>query len=423
MSFEYSKDFAEQLDRDDELASFRKQFLIPMHEGHEVVYFTGNSLGLQPKTAKAALDQELNDWAKFGVEGHFEAKNPWYSYHEMFAEPLSKIVGAKSSEVVAMNGLTANLHFLMVSFFRPEGKKKKILCEAKAFPSDLYALKSQLRFHGLDPEKDLLALEPREAEHHLREEDILDQIEEHSDEIALVMLGGVNFYSGHVLPMKETASKCREKGITVGFDLAHGAGNIKLALHDWGVDFAAWCSYKYLNSGPGSISGVFIHERHHGKSDIPRFEGWWGHDKEERFKMESEFKPINTAEAWQLSNAPVLAMAVHKASLDIFIEAGMDRLVAKSKQLTAYLEYVIAQVSSNSTETSFEVITPESRGCQLSILCHGAGRSLFDELTKNGVVADWREPNVIRIAPVPLYNSFTDCYNFARILEESLSSL
>ncbi len=423
MSFEYSKDFAEQLDREDELASFREQFLIPKHNEGDVIYFTGNSLGLQPKTAKAALDQELNDWARFGVEGHFEAKNPWYSYHEMFAEPLAKIVGAKRSEVVAMNGLTANLHFLMVSFFRPEGKKKKILCEAKAFPSDLYALKSQLRFHGLDPDNDLVALEPREGEHHLRLEDILEQIEAHSEEIALVMLGGVNFYSGHVLPMKEIAAACRQKRILVGFDLAHGAGNIKLALHDWGVDFAAWCSYKYLNSGPGSISGVYIHERHHGKSDIPRFEGWWGHDKEERFKMESEFKPINTAEAWQLSNAPVLAMAVHKASLDIFMAAGMDRLIAKSKQLTAYLEYVIAQVSSNSEGTSFEVITPENRGCQLSILCHGAGKSLFDQITQNGVIADWREPNVIRIAPVPLYNSFTDCYNFARILEESLSSL
>lgn len=421
MKFEYTAQCAASLDQADALKDYRKEFLFPQHKKEAVLYFTGNSLGLQPAVAKLALEQELDDWARYGVEGHFQAKNPWYSYHEMFAEPLAKIVGAKPSEVVAMNGLTTNLHLLMVSFYRPEGKRCKILCEAKAFPSDLYALKSQIRYHGLNPDECLIALEPRENEHHLREEDILENIETNKSELALVMFGGVNFYTGQVLPMENISAKCREHGIVVGFDLAHGAGNIALNLHEWEVDFAAWCSYKYLNSGPGSVSGVFIHEKHHKTTDIPRFEGWWGHDKSERFKMESDFKAIQSAEAWQLSNAPVLAMAVHKVSLDIFSKAGMSALVAKSKQLTAYLEFVIQEVAKTS-EARFEIITPKERGCQLSILCHGTGKGLFDKLTSQGVIADWREPNVIRLAPVPLYNSFEDCFKFGVVIEKSLKN-
>lgn len=421
MEFKFDELYAKELDSKDPLAKFRDEFLFPQFNDEKVVYFTGNSLGLQPKAAKAALNQELDDWAKYGVEGHFEAKQPWFAYHEMFAEPLANLVGAKPNEVVAMNGLTTNLHLLMVSFYQPKGSKTKILCEAKAFPSDLYALKSQIRFHGLDPEEHLIGLVPREGESHLRTEDILAKVEEHANELALVMLGGVNYYSGQVLAMQEIAALCQNRGITVGYDLAHGIGNVNLELHDWGVDFASWCSYKYLNSGPGSVSGVYIHERHHHKDDIPRFEGWWGHDKTERFKMESDFKPIRSAEAWQLSNAPVLAMAVHKASLDLFMEAGFDNLIEKSKKMTAYLNFVIDEVSSQSTTTSFEIITPKERGCQLSILCHGAGRELFDKLSSNGVVADWREPNVIRIAPVPMYNSYEDCYRFGKILADSLT--
>jgi kynureninase len=424
MDFQNNRGFASELDQQDELREFRTHFLFPQHEGSEVVYFTGNSLGLQPKSAAQALGQELKDWHHFGVEGHFEAKHPWYSYHEMFAAPLAKLVGAKESEVVAMNGLTTNLHLLMVSFYRPEGKQVKILCEAKAFPSDLYALKSQLRFHGIDPEHGLIALEPREGEHILRTEDVLKAMEEHADELALVMIGGVNFYTGQVMKMQELCNKAHSVGALCGFDLAHAAGNVPLQLHDWGVDFAAWCSYKYLNSGPGSVSGVFVHESHHGK-DLPRFEGWWGHDKKGRFKMEPDFVAMHSAEAWQLSNAPVFAMAVHKVSLDIFMEAGLDRLREKSVLLNQYLRFIIEDISARFENVDFEIITPKAEdehGSQLSILVHGEGRPMFDFLTAKGVVADWREPNVIRIAPVPLYNSFEDCFSFGEILTEFLES-
>lgn len=423
MSFEFSADWAKVADERDSLNSFRSSFLFPQHEGEDVVYFTGNSLGLQPVTAKAALEQELNDWAKFGVDGHFGAKHPWFSYHEMFAEPLSKIVGAKPEEVVAMNGLTTNLHLMMVSFYQPEGNRYKILCEGKAFPSDQYALQSQVKFHGYAPEDAIIELNPREGEHTLRTEDILQTIAQHKDEIALVMIGGVNYYTGQVMDMKTITKAGHDAGAFVGWDLAHGAGNIELHLHDWEVDFAAWCSYKYMNSGPGSISGVFVHEKHCKNKELNRFAGWWGHDKEQRFLMEKTFDPMQTAEAWQLSNAPVLAMAVHKASLDIFMEAGFENLRKKSVELTNYLEFVIDEISEQSENVNFEIITPRAvnqRGCQLSILCHGQGRALFDALTAKGVIADWREPNVIRIAPVPLYNSFTDVYRFGEILKNSI---
>ncbi|UTW63627.1 kynureninase [bacterium SCSIO 12741] len=423
MDFEYSLDFARKMDDQDVLAPWRKEFLFPQHEGNDVVYFTGNSLGLQPRQAEAALKQELKDWATYGVEGHFDAKNPWFSYHEMFAEPLSKIVGAKPKEVVAMNGLTTNLHLMMVSFYRPTAERYKIVCEAKAFPSDQYALESQVRHHGLNPDEALIEIAPREGEHLIREEDILQAIEEAGDSLALVMIGGVNYYTGQVFDMEKITAAGHKAGAYVGWDLAHGAGNIPLKLHDWNVDFACWCSYKYMNSGPGSISGVFVHEQHCDNPDLPRFAGWWGYEKETRFLMEKGFKPMLSAEAWQLSNAPVLAMAVHKVSLDIFEQAGMDNLREKSLRLTGYLEYVINQINEKHEKADFEIITPKDtnqRGCQLSILAHGYGKTMFDRLTERGVVADWREPHVIRIAPVPLYNSFEDIYRFGQILEEAI---
>jgi len=422
-TFEFSIDFAKKQDELDKLSSFRNQFHFPQHNGENTVYFTGNSLGLAPKTAMAALEQEVNDWAKYGVEGHFEAKNPWVSYHEMFAEPLSKLVGAKPMEVAAMNGLTSNLHLLMVSFYQPTKKRYKIICEGKAFPSDQYALQSQVKHHGLVPEDTIIQLFPRENEHNLRTEDVLKAIEENSDTLALIMIGGVNYYTGQYFDISTITKAGHKVGATVGWDLAHAAGNLPLQLHDWDVDFATWCSYKYMNSGPGSISGIFVHEKHCTNTKLNRFAGWWGHDKERRFLMEPEFKPMATAEAWQLSNAPVLAMAVHKASLDIFMDAGIENLRAKSIKLTAYLEFVINQVSESSTHTSFEIITPqnpEERGAQLSILIHGKGKELFDFLTKEGVIADWREPNVIRIAPVPMYNNFEDCYRFGEILKRGI---
>lgn len=418
-TFEFSLEYAQQQDKNDDLASFREQFHFPQHNGRETVYFTGNSLGLAPKTAMAALEQEVNDWAKYGVEGHFEAKNPWVSYHEMFAEPLAKLMGAKPMEVAAMNGLTSNLHFLMVSFYTPTKDRYKIICEGKAFPSDQYALQTQVKHHGLEPKDTIIQLYPREGEHTLRTEDVLTAIKNAGSELALVMIGGVNYYTGQYFDMPTITKAGHDAGAIVGWDLAHAAGNVPVQLHDWDVDFAAWCSYKYMNSGPGSVSGIFVHEKHCKNPELNRFAGWWGHNKERRFLMEPEFDPIPTAESWQLSNAPVLAMAVHKASLDIFMDAGIDRLREKSVKLTAYLEFVVNAVSNASSNTSFEIITPSNpkeRGAQLSILAHGKGKELFDFLTKEGVIADWREPNVIRVAPVPMYNNFEDCYRFAEIL-------
>lgn len=423
MTYKNDKSFALEKDAQDPLKAFRAKFHIPQHQGTDKVYFTGNSLGLQPQKAKEALQQELDDWANFGVDGHFEAKNPWFSYHEMFKPKLAKVVGAKPEEVTAMGGLTGNLHFLMVSFFRPEGKRTKILCEGKAFPSDQYALESQLKFHGLNPEEHLIELFPREGEPHLREEDILAQIEEAGDSLALIMIGGVNYYTGQVMPMKAITEAGHKVGAIVGFDCAHAAGNVGLELHDWGVDFAAWCSYKYLNSGPGSTAGIFVHERHANSPELPRFAGWWGTPPDDRFLMKKGFQPDYGADGWQLSNAPVLAMAVQNISLDIYNEAGRDRLIHKQKDLTAYLEFVLNDISARAESINFEIITPKERGSQLSILTHGSGKALFNKISEKGVVADWREPNVIRIAPVPLYNSFTDVYRFGQIIEESLQKI
>lgn len=405
--------FAQQLDEQDELKHFRESFYIPMIYGKESVYFTGNSLGLQPKSAQDYVLNELEDWASLGVEGHFHARNPWMPYHEIFPNQLSKIVGCLPNEVVVMNQLTVNLHLLLVSFYQPTTSKYKILCEAKAFPSDQYALESQVKFHGFEYEDAVIEVAPRQGEHNIRLEDILQAIEDNKDSLALVMFGGVNYYTGQLFDMKAITETAHKYDIFCGFDLAHAVGNVELNLHQWNVDFACWCSYKYLNSGPGGVSGIYIHEKHASNTSMKRFAGWWGYDKESRFKMDKGFKAIPTAEGWQLSNAPILSMAAHKASLDIFEEAGQERLHKKRKMLNQYLWFILTE--SNKNKELFEIITPkneEERGCQVSLLTKENGKQLFDALTKKGVIADWREPNVIRIAPVPLYSSFEDVWKF-----------
>ena len=424
MSFENTLEFARSLDLSDPLSSFRDRFYLPTFHKDTVRYFTGNSLGLQPKTAEKYIKEELEDWAKYGVEGHFMAKRPWFSYHENLTQMAANVVGALPIEVVITHSLTTNLHLLMVSFYRPTGKRTKILCEAKAFPSDQYALESQVRFHGLDPDEHLIEVGPREGEQLINEDDILAKINELGDELALVMIGGVNYYTGQLFDMEKITKAGHSVGAVVGYDLAHAAGNINLKLHDWGVDFAAWCGYKYLNSSPGGVSGLFVHERHANSPQLPRFAGWWGHDKSTRFLMEPGFKPMPGAEGWQLSNAPVLGMAAHLASLEIFAEAGMERIGAKRDLMTAYLEFVIDDISErNADRCTFELITPRDkskRGAQLSIMAKGQGKALFDALSDLGVVADWREPNVIRVAPAPLYNSFEDCFWFGQLLEKAI---
>lgn len=423
MSSEYSfsEKFALEADAQDPLSHFRKKFLFPKSRvlgRQDVIYFCGNSLGLQPASAQKYIQQELDDWAKHGVEAHFSSTKPWVDYHELFPQPLAKLTGALPEEVVAMNQLTSNIHFLFVSFYRPAKERCKILCEAGAFPSDSYAINSQVKFHGLNPDDTIIELSPRAGEHAIRHEDVLSAIEKNKNELALIFIGGVNYYSGQVFDMKSITEAGHKAGATVGFDLAHAIGNIKLSLHEWNVDFAVWCSYKYLNSGPGSVGGAFIHQRHANDISLQRFAGWWGHDKNNRFKMEKDFRAMPTAEGWQLSNAPVLSMAAHKAALDIFEEAGMDKLVEKSKKLTGYLEFVIEEVNRKieNRKLKLEIITPEDRGCQLSIISHGLGKSLHEKLSASGVMADWREPNVIRCAPVPLYNSFEDILKFGKIL-------
>jgi len=419
-NFQNTLEFAKQLDEKDKLRDYRNRFRIPQHEGRDVVYFTGNSLGLQPKTTQSYLQQELDDWAKFGVEGHFLAKNPWLSYHELLTDKMAKIVGALPKETVMMNQLTVNLHLLLVSFYRPTKTRYKILCEAKAFPSDQYALQSQVKFHGYSIEDAIIEVAPREGEYHIREEDIFVAIEKNKDSLALVMIGGVNYFTGQVFDMKAITEAGHKVGVLVGFDLAHGAGNIKLHLHDWNVDFAAWCSYKYLNSGPGSVAGAFVHEKHLSNTDLPLFAGWWGHDKKTRFLMDNTFIPMETAERWQLSNAPIFSMAACRASLDIFDEVGMDALVAKSHDLVSYLEFIVNDINKQKNNC-LEIITPkENRGCQLSIVANGYGKKLYNSLIENGVIPDWREPNVIRCAAIPLYSSFEDMYRFGEILKRLL---
>ncbi|TRO65588.1 kynureninase [Christiangramia sabulilitoris] len=422
MQFENSREFARQLDKEDKLSKYRNEFIFPKVNGKEVIYFVGNSLGLQPKTAQKYVDEIMKDWAELAVEGHFYAEKSWWDYHERFSEKLAKVVGAKPSEVTVMNTLTVNLHLLMVSFYRPSGKRYKIICEEKAFPSDQYMISSQVRFHGYDPKDAIVEIKKRDGENNFRTDDVLKKIKEVGEECALVLIGGVNYYTGQVFDMETITKAGHEVGAFVGWDLAHAAGNIELKLSEWNVDFAAWCSYKYMNSGPGNASGCFINEKYHDTKDIPRFEGWWGHNKERRFLMEPEFQPEPTAEAWQISNAPILAMAPYLASLEMFAEVGMPALIEKRNKIVAYLEFVLHEIDKE-VDSSFEIITPadqDQRGTQLSVFLHGEGRELFKYLMEAGVITDWREPNVIRLAPAPFYCSFEDMYEFGQILKKGI---
>ena len=413
-----SKQIAEDLDNNDPLREYRSHFYIPSGKTRkEQLYFTGNSLGLQPKSVQTYIQQELNDWKNYGVEGHFHGKNPWFSYHHFFKKEAN-VVGAKKDEVVVMNNLTVNLHLLLVSFYRPSSKRYKIIMEAGAFPSDMYVIESQVKHHGYEYDDAVIELEPRKGEHHLRTEDIVKAIEEAGDELALLFFSGVQYYTGQYFDIKTLTKAAHQVGAIAGFDCAHAAGNVKLQLHDWQVDFAAWCTYKYMNSGPGGVSGVFIHEKHGNNPDLPRFAGWWGHKESERFQMKRGYIPEPGAAGWQLSNAPVITMAAHKASLDMFDEVGMDALVIKGQKLNCFLEDVIIEAQAANQKLAFEIITPEDRGCQLSMLTNENGKSLFDYLTANDVIADWREPNVIRLAPVPFYNSFMDIWEFGELLKK-----
>lgn len=414
-AYEASLEYAQSMDQVDNLFPFRERFLFPQHNGEDVVYFCGNSLGLQPKSVEYLMNRELRDWARYGVEGHFRAANPWFSYHHIFSERLAKIVGAKKEEVVAMNTLTVNLQLLMLSFYRPTQKRYKILMEAGAFPSDQYAVETQVRMHGFDPEDAIIEITPSAGAHTIEDIDIINAIKEAGDSLALVMIGGVNYYTGQFFDLEGITRAAHSVGSYCGFDLAHAVGNIPLSLHDWNVDFACWCSYKYLNSGPGGVGGAYVHERLGNDKTIFRLGGWWGNDEKTRFQMKKGFIPQDGAASWQMSNAPVFNMVAHNASLDLFDKAGMTELRSKSLSLTGYMEFLLKQVSN----LSFEIITPTDttkRGCQLSMLFGPEGRQVFDALTEAGIIADWREPNVIRIAPVPMYNTYVDCYRFCEVL-------
>jgi len=420
-TFQYSESFAREMDAKDSLAQFRSRFHFPKVNGQEAIYFCGNSLGLQPKTVKDYLEKELNNWAELAVDGHFHGEDAWYHIHKKSKPALAEILGAHEHEVVAMNNLSVNLHLLMVSFYQPTKERYKIIVEAGAFPSDQYMLETQIKFHGLDPSDTLVELSPRPGEKTLRTKDILTEIRKQGNSLAMVNMAGIQYYTGQLFDMQAITQAAHEVGAVAGFDLAHAAGNAILKLHDWEVDFATWCSYKYLNSGPGNVSGIFVHELYAERPDLPRFAGWWGHDEGERFRMEKGFVPMYGADGWQLANSNVLALAAHQASLDIFQEAGIENLRAKSEKLTAYLEFLIEEISGKSGV--LEIITPKNpaeRGCQLSLLIHRGGKAVFDEFYKHGVVGDWRNPNVIRLAPTPLYNSFLDVFRFAKILEQSL---
>jgi kynureninase len=412
VSFKADEDFAAKMDADDPLRHFRQRFCIPKTQNAEdCIYLCGHSLGLQPKRASAYVEEGLRDWAELGVEGHFHAKNPWMPYHRLLADQTAALVGGQPGEVVVMNSLTVNLHLMMASFYRPTPQRHKILIERGAFPSDQYAVKSQASFHGFDPASTVVELRPREGEFCLRDEDIQESIERMGDSIALILLGGVNYATGQVFDMEGITAAGHKKGCVVAFDLAHAVGNIPLRLHDWGADFAVWCSYKYLNGGPGCVAGSFVHERHAQAWDLPRFAGWWGHDEKTRFKMGSEFHPMSGAEGWQVSNPPILALAALRASMDIFSEAGMERLRAKSVLLTGYMEYLLRELAS----PRFCILTPserERRGSQLSIQVLANGPDLCDRLAAKGVIGDWREPDIFRVASVPLYNTYRDVYQF-----------
>lgn len=424
MNFQNTRAFAQSLDAQDELKKYQSEFEFPKVNGKKAIYFTGNSLGLMPKRAKKYVDDVMNDWANLAVEGHFYAEKPWWDYHERFSNPLSKIVGAKPSEVSVMNTLTVNLHMMMVSFYNPTSTRFKIICEEKAFPSDQYMFQTQVKFHGLDPKDVIVEVKRREGEHNLRNEDIIAKINEIGDELALVLIGGINYYTGQILDMENITKAGHAVGAKVGWDLAHAAGNIELKLHEWNVDFACWCSYKYMNAGPGSVAGYFVHEKHHNNKDINRFGGWYGHNKERRFLMEPEYTPNEGALGWQSSCTGVLAMAPYLASVEMFDEIGMEALMKKRDLITAYLEFIVEETAKE-TGTNLEIITPKNqaeRGSQLSVVLHGEGKELFHYLMKQGVITDWREPAVIRLAPVPLYTTFEEMYEFGQILKTGIQT-
>lgn len=418
LPFQPDEPFALEMDRIDPIGHFRSCFLLPKtHDGRESIYFAGNSLGIQPKGVRERIEQELRDWADLGVEGHFEGNIPWYSYHEVFRDIGARLVGAKPGEVVLMNSLTVNLHLMMVSFYRPAKQRYKILMEDPAFPSDTYAVKTQLQYHGYDPNDALVVVRPRSGENCIRIEDIEEALEREGERIALVMLAGVNFFTGQALDMARITAAAHKHGCTVGWDLAHAAGNLIMQLHDWNVDFAVWCNYKYLNSGPGAVGACFVHEKHHARDDLPRFGGWWGNDPNTRFQMHllPDFIPRQSADGWQLSNPPIFSLAPVKVSYDIFDEVGMPALRRKSELLTGYLQFLIDQAGPE----RIEVITPRessTRGCQLSMLVHDRPKDLLPRLKQSGVICDFREPNVVRVAPVPLYNTFHDVWSFAQAL-------
>lgn len=424
MNFQNTREFAQSLDAQDTLSKYQSEFEFPKVNGKKTIYFTGNSLGLLPKRARKYVDDIMNDWANLAVEGHFYAEKPWWDYHERFSNPLSKIVGALPSEVSVMNTLTVNLHMMMVSFYNPSATRFKIICEEKAFPSDQYMFQTQVKFHGLDPKDTIVEVKRREGEHNLRTEDIIAKINEVGDELALVLIGGINYYTGQVLDMKTITEAGHKVGANVGWDLAHAAGNIELKLHEWDVDFACWCSYKYMNAGPGSVSGYFVHEKHHSNKSLNRFGGWYGQNKERRFLMEPEYNPNEGALGWQSSCTGVLAMAPYLASVEMFDEIGMPALIKKRDLITSYLEFIVEEIAKE-TGANLEIITPKNpseRGSQLSVVLHGQGRSLFEYLMKEGVIVDWREPAVIRFAPVPLYTSFEEMYEFGQILKKGILS-
>ena len=421
MTFSTDESFAHQLDAEDPLHSFRDQFHLPLgKDGKPLIYFAGNSLGLMPKTARAIVEEELENWAKLGVDAHHAAGTPWYTYHEALREPTARLVGAKPLEVICMNSLTVNLHLMMATFYRPTKSRFKILMEDPAFPSDTYAIKTQIAHHGFNPGDALVLARPRENEFTIRSEDIVDLIDNYADQIAVVMLAGVNFFTGQLFDIERITAAAQAHGILVGFDLAHAAGNVLLKLHDWNVDFAVWCSYKYLNAGPGAVAGAFVHERHATNTKLPRLAGWFGNDPNTRFRLhlEPEFVPVASADGWQISNPPIFSMAPLRASLAIFHGAGgMESLRTKSIRLTGYLEFLLREIGSK----KFTVITPrepEARGCQLSIVAHERPKELLKELESAGVKCDFREPNVIRVAPTPLYNTFHEVWRFTRILAQ-----
>ncbi|HYH14714.1 MAG TPA: kynureninase [Flavisolibacter sp.] len=420
MQFQNTQAFAQQLDAADPLSKFRSQFLFPQHEGKDAIYFLGNSLGLQPGQTAAAIADVMQQWQSLGVESWFKGDQPWLQYHDKLIGPLAGIVGALPGELVVMNSLTVNLHLMLVSFYQPQGKRNKIICEAKAFPSDQYTLETHIKQRDLRPEDVIIEVGPREGEVNIRHDDILSAIEAHKDELALVFWGGLNYYTGQVFDMQAITAAAHSVGAKVGFDLAHAAGNIQLHLHEWNVDFACWCSYKYLNSGPGAIGGVFVHERYHDDKDIQRFAGWWGYNKATRFKMQQGFDPIPSAEGWQLSTPSVLLYASHYASLKLFDEAGMPALYKKGQQLSDYLLYLLQEINREVKQPLIQVLTPaDHKGCQVSMLMLRNGRAIFDALADEGVFADWREPDVIRVAPVPLYNSFEEVWQFAHIMKSA----